>query len=270
LFDGRHILGNNLYAYCGNDPVNYVDSEGRYKVSQRSINSIKQDATNVMGVIFGRISGADFNRAVTDLYALNLVGQVVSDARYVYHYSNPVVPPPPEHSYTIALNWGGYGFFYLDRTAYLFTIPNYMMLIDANVENYKPIYDEVLSFMFILTNHVESWFGENWNNLKDLLNVFTPDDYVYLDPSEVNSLENIGTLGDWLITTSLKEFGNATVNFVYGLFNTGKDIKQSLEDSFYTIAHLSNNKDAPLIIWFDYQIVFGKTTKDFWKGFFKK
>jgi RHS repeat-associated protein len=28
LFDGRHILGNNLYAYCGNDPVNYVDFTG--------------------------------------------------------------------------------------------------------------------------------------------------------------------------------------------------------------------------------------------------
>jgi hypothetical protein len=41
VFAQLDVTDNNLFAYCGNDPMNYVDSEGLYKIPRKKRNEIE-------------------------------------------------------------------------------------------------------------------------------------------------------------------------------------------------------------------------------------
>ena len=93
--DSSSIIGLNIYAYCGNDPVNKYDSTGRFGI------------LTIIGIIFGIVALA---ATANDIY------QIASGNVYVDMNKTNSENVHIESSYKILTPWMRYGYsFYLNH-----------------------------------------------------------------------------------------------------------------------------------------------------------
>jgi hypothetical protein len=240
LFDGRHILGNNLYAYCGNDPVNYVDSEGRYKIPAISKGEIllayqRAEMKNPVPIYNAKYTefskGSD--NAFTNAFALGLFELAVTQAIGAVKYLNN---PKPMVS-------GEYGILQIQNEFTIISIPNQVMIIDWSVpvEVIKVYADAVFvtagNSVAIIANKIAGLF-RSWDASGSEYYDGNPTYYVARANEETWEWEEL--------------FVNDRSKALEILRNQFNYIKRTFDE---------------FIIWVDYKAVYGKKVTSFWDQF---
>ena len=96
---GQGILGNNMFAYCGNNPVNYCDPTGqKFSTAANHKNAVHFKSEGAKGSAFGQFmqGTSDFVQLVSGKQVLNAGHYVISTGAsvafdIVYTISKPIV-----------------------------------------------------------------------------------------------------------------------------------------------------------------------------------
>jgi hypothetical protein len=243
LFDGRHILGNNLYAYCGNDPVNYVDSEGRYRIREdRTRKEIEQKSQAALEAI----------RAKRDFLKKNPDGMAFIADHYYDDFTDAfmlgvfeiAVDDIKQNGLLASIYVGHFGAA-LSNSAVILTIKEYVMIYDFSFPINR--YEE---FLGVLGEYSKN-YNSTWGSLSNLLIVF------------------FGALGQEYTNVGMSDIigdninHGATQGFFSNLFDgdSSADLKKQLTKIFWSIS----DSYFEGVLVFNYKKIYGKGTNKFWE-----